>query len=96
MICGGGLLKCYDEFLDKCVEGIYYLGFVEDIENYVLVVDFILNFVNVGGGVKIKLVEVVVLGKIVVLIVSGVFGVDVDVYGFKFIIVFDMDWDVFV
>ena len=96
VICGGGLPKRYDEFSDKRAEGIHYLGFVEDIESYVLAADLILNPVNAGGGVKTKLVEAVALGKTVVSTASGALGVDADAYGPKLIIVPDTDWDAFV
>ena len=95
VICGGGLPKRYDKFSDKRAEGIHYLGFVEDIENYVLAADLILNPVNAGGGVKTKLVEAVALGKTVVSTASGALGVDADAYGPKLIIVPDTDWDTF-
>lgn len=93
LICGGGLPASYNRFLDKKEEGIHYLGFVEDIEEYVLAADLILNPVNVGGGVKTKLVEAIALGKTVVSSETGGLGVRPEKFGDKLIQISDTHWE---
>lgn len=95
LICGGGLPPHYDGFVDKATEGIHYLGFVEQIEEYVRAADVILNPVNVGGGVKTKLVEAIALGKTVVSTQTGALGVRTEHFGNKLIQVADEDWQQF-
>jgi glycosyltransferase involved in cell wall biosynthesis len=95
LLCGGGLPEHYQHFRDKEEEGIHYLGFVEDIETYIAAADLILNPVNVGGGVKTKLVEAVALGKTVISTVSGALGVEASAYAEKLIIIEDDDWEGF-
>ena len=95
LICGGGLPKHYNGFADMEAEGIHYLGFVDDIEEYVMAADLILNPINEGGGVKTKLVEAVALGKTVVSTETGALGIRTEHFGNKLVQVADEDWQQF-
>lgn len=92
LICGGGLPERYQKFTDKQSEGIHYLGFVEDIETYIQAADIILNPVNIGGGVKTKLVEAIALGRTVISSKTGAFGIRETAFGDKLITIPDTDW----
>ncbi|MEL6970552.1 MAG: glycosyltransferase family 4 protein [Bacteroidota bacterium] len=93
LICGGGLPDRYERFADLAEEGVHYLGFVEDIETYVQAADIILNPVNIGGGVKTKLVEAIAMGKTVVSSKTGALGVQAASFGSKLIQVKDTKWE---
>jgi glycosyltransferase involved in cell wall biosynthesis len=95
LICGGGLPNSHQQYKDLSSEGIHYLGFVPKIEDYVLSADIVLNPVNIGGGVKTKLVEAVAMGKTVVSSESGAQGVIAEAYGSKLVQVADEDWEAF-
>ena len=92
LICGGGLPDRFNRFADLEEEGVHYLGFVEDIETYVQAADIILNPVNIGGGVKTKLVEAIAMGKTVVSSKTGALGVQAVTFGPKLIQVADTKW----
>ncbi len=95
LICGGGLPDRYERFADLADEGIHYLGFVEDIESYVQAADIVLNPVNIGGGVKTKLVEAIAMGKTVVSSKTGALGILAENYGEKLIQVTDTKWEAY-
>ena len=91
LICGGGLPAAHQDFQNRQSEGIYYLGFVPDIEAYVAACDLVLNPVQSGGGVKTKLVEAVANGKTVISYTTGALGITAADYGEKLIQVPDGD-----
>lgn len=91
LICGGGLPEAYRPLLAGSANNVSYLGYVEDIEQYVLGCDLVLNPIFSGGGVKTKLIEAVGLGKTVVSSANGALGVDPADFGQKLVIVPDHD-----
>ncbi|WP_367389894.1 glycosyltransferase family 4 protein [Lewinella sp. LCG006] len=95
LICGGGLPKKLDGFRHLTHQGIHYLGFVENIEDYVAACDVVLNPISTGGGVKTKLVEAVAYGKTVVSYQTGALGIDPKICGEKLRQVADNDYDAF-
>ncbi len=95
LICGGGMpadqrrgFEAYDH--------LHYLGFVEDIENYVTAADVMLNPIWAGGGVKTKIIESIAAGTSVISFQTGALGMDMSVTGEKLITVADHDIDAFV
>lgn len=91
LICGGGLPSSYNKLINYKSQHIDYVGFVEDIEQYVQAADVALNPVITGGGIKTKLIEAIGLGTTVVSTSSGAKGVNAAVCGEKLIIVADHD-----
>lgn len=91
LICGGGLPERFDKLAAYQVQQIEYVGFVDDIEQYVQAADVALNPVITGGGVKTKLIEAIAMGTIVVSTTSGAKGVNPMVCGAKLRIVPDED-----
>ena len=81
LICGGGLPAAYRKLEDYREMGIDYLGFVENIDEYVLAADAMLNPVTSGGGVKTKVIESLALGTPVISTGNGARGVDAAVCG---------------
>lgn len=75
LICGGGLPVEYDKLEAFRQYHLDYLGFVEDIDRYVLAADVVLNPIVKGAGVKTKVLEAIALGKTVVSTESGAFGI---------------------
>lgn len=76
LICGGGLPPKYTSIKSMQDQGLYYLGFVEDIEAYVQSADLVINPINTGGGVKTKIIEAIALGKTVISSQTGAIGMD--------------------
>jgi len=95
LICGGGLPSHYQKLESFKAKNIEYLGFVEDIEEYVQAVDLIINPILSGGGVKTKVIEAIALGKTVVSFAAGAKGMDIPACGKKLIVVADEDYQRF-
>ncbi len=91
LICGGGLPERYDKLKSYRDQHVRYLGFVEDIDEYVLAADLMLNPITTGGGVKTKVIEALALGTPVISMASGAKGVDTTVCGEALQIVPDDD-----
>lgn len=91
LICGGSLPAAYQK-LDAYREyNVDYLGFVEDIDRYVLAADVVLNPILKGAGVKTKVLEAIALGKTVISTESGAFGIEKQVCGKQLVVVKDHD-----
>jgi len=75
--------------------GIRVLGFVEDLEHYLMGCQVFLNPVMGGGGIKTKLVEALAFGLNVVSTASGSIGVDPEICGDKLVVCPDADWQDF-
>ncbi len=90
LICGGGLPENKKEWISK--DGVSYLGFVEDIDEYVMAADLIINPVTTGGGVKTKVVEAIALNKTVLSSMTGLIGMHTEPCGQKLIGVGDHDY----
>ncbi len=75
IICGGGLSKAFRQMPACSNPHILYAGFVENIEEYILAADLVLNPITSGGGVKIKVLEALALGKSVLSFQQGALGV---------------------
>jgi glycosyltransferase involved in cell wall biosynthesis len=90
IICGGGLPAHYQQLSDY--PNVTYLGFVDEIEDYVKAADLMINPIISGGGVKTKLIEAIALNKTVVSSKSGALGVNPRACGHKLITVEDHDY----
>ncbi|ETX06848.1 MAG: hypothetical protein ETSY2_14660 [Candidatus Entotheonella gemina] len=94
-ICGGGMPA--DQIpLFESYANLHYLGFVEDIENYVIAADMMINPILAGGGVKTKIIESIAAGTSVISFQTGATGMDFSVTGEKLITVADRDIEAFV
>lgn len=96
LFCGSGMPSKYvsDHRLEQL--NINYLGFVEDIDQYIQASDVMLNPINTGGGVKTKAIDSMALGKTVVSSKSGARGIVRSVCGKKLIVVEDYDFEAYV
>ena len=79
LICGGGLPADYQTEIKS--DRLSYLGFVEDIEAYVMAADVMVNPILSGGGVKTKVLESIACGTPVVSFAAGAAGIDHRVCG---------------
>ncbi|NUO01135.1 MAG: glycosyltransferase family 4 protein [Saprospiraceae bacterium] len=95
LICGGSLPPVYQNLEAYRQYHVDYLGFVEDIDRYVLASDLVLNPILKGAGVKTKVLEAIALGKTVVSTESGAFGIQKDVCGQQLVVVADHDTPAF-
>jgi len=95
LICGGGLPAKFQKLAAYRQYNLDYLGFVEDIDRYVLAADVVLNPIVTGAGVKTKVLEAIALGKTVVSSESGAFGIQKQVCGEKLVMVADHDTPAF-
>ena len=91
IICGGGLPQSYNKLMAYREQHVEYLGFVEDIDQYIKAADLMINPVNTGGGVKTKLLEAIALGTTVLSSETGAKGVETEHCGEKLIQVGDED-----
>ena len=89
LICGGGLPKSHDNLKER--PNMEFLGFVDDLEEYILAADLVINPVVSGGGVKTKIIESVALGKTVLSSRSGAAGMDTAAAGAKLQLTDDQD-----
>ncbi len=75
LICGKGLPEeIANRIIDK--KQFKYLGFVENLDEYIDAADVLLNPIMSGGGVKTKALESLGRGKIVVSTYNGALGID--------------------
>ena len=74
---------------------VKYMGFVAELEPYILAADMMVNPTLSGGGVKIKVMEALALGATVVSCASGAEGIIREPCGEKLQVVADHDWDAF-
>lgn len=95
LICGGGMPSSLRPPIEAGEGRVIYLGFVEDIESYILASDVMINPVNTGGGVKTKIIEAIALGKTVVSSATGALGVDKSACAGKLIEVGDESYEAF-
>jgi hypothetical protein len=96
LICGSGLPHKYIDNPILEDRHITYLGFVENIDEYIMAADVMLNPINTGGGVKTKAIDSIALGKTVVSSQSGARGIARKACGDKLIVVEDFDFQAFV
>lgn len=96
LICGSGLPEIYINNPLLNDRFISYLGFVENIEEYIQAADVMLNPINTGGGVKTKAIDSIALGKTVISSQSGARGINRSVCGEKLTIVEDYDYQAYV
>jgi glycosyltransferase involved in cell wall biosynthesis len=94
-ICGGGLPKKYSKLKNVQHLNIEYLGFVKEIEPYILAADVMLNPMLSGGGVKTKVLESLALNKSVISTRQGALGLILATCGDKILVVDDTDWNSF-
>ncbi len=95
ILCGGGLPSAFRQMKAFSEPHILYAGFVENIEEYILASDLVLNPITSGGGVKIKVLEALSLGKSVISFRQGALGVKRDTCPDKLHIVPDYDYPAF-
>ena len=96
LIAGKNLPKELEELKKWNKEHVFYVGFVEDIDQYTKAADIFLNPVNTGGGVKTKMIEAIGLGATVIATENGAIGVDKEACGEKIKIVKNDGWEEFV
>ncbi len=94
-ICGGGLPKNYPKLELAKSLNIEFLGFVKEIETYIMASDVMLNPMLSGGGVKTKVLESLALNKSVVSTKQGALGLILKACGDKISVVDDADWNAF-
>ena len=90
LICGGGLPESEQDELAQS-EYIQYLGFVDQIEEYIMAADVVLNPILTGGGVKTKIIEAIAFGTTVLSFRTGGLGMNREVCGEKLRITEDND-----
>lgn len=71
---------------------ISFLGFVDDLREFIIGADLMLNPVQSGGGIQTKIIDTVACGVTVVASRTGSLGLPVSVFGKKLCIVNDNDW----
>jgi glycosyltransferase involved in cell wall biosynthesis len=81
LVCGGGLPERYQGLEAYRSEGVQYLGFVPDIDDYLLGADVLLNPVESGAGVKTKVIEAIARGLPVASTHNGALGLDREACG---------------
>lgn len=91
LICGGGLPERFNKLKAYYHKNIHYIGFVDNIDEYIQACDVTLNPVITGGGVKTKMVEAIAMGTPVISAATGAKGVDPAACGDKLIVLKDDD-----
>jgi glycosyltransferase involved in cell wall biosynthesis len=94
-ICGGGLPAAYHSHDSMRATAFHYLGFVEDIDTYLLACDLMINPMESGAGIKTKVIEAIAAGLPVVSTANGALGVDQAVCGEMLTVVPDGDYHSF-
>lgn len=89
IICGKGLPEQLTELKEYADKNVIYAGFVDDIEMYLKATDIFLNPVQIGGGIKTKMVEAIAYGAVVISSETGAAGIEKSVCGDKLNIVPD-------
>ncbi|MBX2840790.1 MAG: glycosyltransferase family 4 protein [Flammeovirgaceae bacterium] len=95
VICGRGLTEKYQLLENNQIENMKYMGFVDNIDDYIAISDVVLNPILTGGGVKTKVVEALAMNKTVISTKSGAEGVFQEVCGEKLKVLEDRNWEVF-
>ncbi|WP_169513400.1 glycosyltransferase family 4 protein [Flexithrix dorotheae] len=95
IICGRGLTEKYQRLENNQLEHMKYMGFVDNIDDFIAISDIVLNPILTGGGVKTKVVEALAMNKMVVSTESGAEGVFQEVCGGKLKVTQDRDWPAF-
>ena len=95
LIAGKNLPEEFEGLKKWNNQHVFYAGFVDDIDLYTKASDIFLNPVNIGGGVKTKMIEALGLGATVVATENGAIGVDKNVCGEKLKVVENNDWEGF-
>lgn len=94
LICGGNLPPAFVHRLTiDTLPHVHYLGFVDNIKQYVQAADFMINPVVLGGGVKIKVMDAIAWGTTVVSTESGAKGMLLEACGDKLIVHADDDYE---
>lgn len=94
LIAGQGLPQELQQQISATKEA-HYLGYVDDLHQFINASDVMLNPVLTGGGIKTKAVEALGYNKTVVSSQSGAAGLITNVCGEKLLIAADYDWDSF-
>jgi polysaccharide biosynthesis protein PslH len=95
LIAGKNLPEKFDSLKPWFDKNIIYTGFIRDIGTYYKASDIFLNPVQIGGGIKTKMVESIAYGTTVVSTESGAVGIERSVCGEKLVIVKNEDWQSF-
>jgi glycosyltransferase involved in cell wall biosynthesis len=91
LVCGRLIEEKFANLLSLKDEDYIYAGFVPDISPYFMGADLLINPVNSGGGIKVKIIEALSYGLPVVSTVSGAKGIDETVTGSQLTLVADND-----
>lgn len=95
IITGKHLPPAYRQLEDYRSQHIRYTGFVDNIDDYFLAADILLNPVLTGGGVKTKIIEALALDTTVVSTETGAIGVNSALTEEKLITARDNNWEAF-
>ncbi|CAN0454159.1 unnamed protein product, partial [Scytosiphon promiscuus] len=95
VICGRGLTEKYQRLENNQIENMKYMGFVDNIDDYIAISDVVVNPILTGGGVKTKVVEALAMNKTVISTKSGAEGVFQEVCGEKLKVLEDRNWEAF-
>lgn len=93
LLCGGHAPKNWK--YRKTIQNGPYIeaGFVEDINQYVMAADLLLNPIQKGGGVKTKIIESISMGTPVLTTTAGAVGIDRNITGNYMQVLSDGAWD---
>ncbi len=94
LIAGRGLSETLQNTISN-TERIQYVGFVPDLNDFLLACDIMLNPVMKGGGIKTKAVEALGYNNTVISSESGAAGLTRAVCGEKLMVTTDHDWGAF-
>ncbi|MEO6136018.1 MAG: glycosyltransferase family 4 protein, partial [Ginsengibacter sp.] len=95
IICGKDLPATMNELKEYAGENIIYAGFVDDISIYCKGCDVFINPVQIGGGIKTKLVEALGYNMNVVSSLNGAIGVDTKICEGKLLVCENNAWEDF-
>ncbi|MBS1616102.1 MAG: glycosyltransferase family 4 protein [Bacteroidetes bacterium] len=95
LIAGKGLPEVLKREIEATQTAVRALGFVEDLNEFLLACDMMLNPMLSGGGIKTKAVEALAYSKMLVSTQNGAAGLLPSVCGQNLIILPDGDWDAF-
>ena len=94
LICGKNLPGAIKQKLEGKAE-IQYLGFVDDINEYIDGSDVMINPILSGGGVKTKAIDTLARSQTVISTQTGAEGIEAIVCGNNLQITSDRDWNAF-
>lgn len=94
LICGKNLPENIKQKLEGKAE-IQYLGFVDDINEYIDGSDVMINPILSGGGVKTKAIDTLARSQTVISTQTGAEGIDANVCGQNLQIAANHDWNAF-